>query len=50
MVLYLWAPLGGDVLEGGGGHHGEADQEHVRLQIHNTWKQEAFFTTYTMKV
>ena len=32
-MLDLWTPLGGDILEGGGAHHGEADQEHVRLGV-----------------
>ena len=33
MVLDLRAPFAGDVLERGGGHHAEADQEHVSLGV-----------------
>ncbi len=33
MVFDLWTPLGGDVLEGGGAHHREADEEDVRLRV-----------------
>jgi len=33
VVLDLRAPLGGHILEGGGAHHGEADQEDIRLWI-----------------
>ena len=33
-MLDLWTPLGGDILEGGGADHGEADEEHVRLRIY----------------
>ena len=40
MVLDLRAPFAGHVLEGGGGHDAEADQEHVRLGVGQRTKSE----------
>ena len=45
----LGTPLGGHVLKGGGRHHREADEEHVRLQVDIFSTETQSFHTTSMR-
>ena len=50
VVLDLRAPLGGDVLEGGGGDDGETDEEDVRLRKERSGAYSVFRTGFCRAV